>query len=147
MKRKPKQYSLTIYLSKPGIDIKDCFDKDKILKYTANPIPMQKNLNAKMYIYQSVPTPPSWVKYIKTATSEAGASQIDTFIKATSTFSGIVSLPIGKSKRFAILTFGYGKSLISYKNIEQFFGRNVVLNAAGHSNIKSIKTYIKYILL
>lgn len=140
MKRKAKQYSLTIYLSKPDIDIQDCFDKDKIHKYKANPIPMQKDLNAKTYVYQSIPTPPSWVKYIKTATSTAGATQIDAFIKSTSTFSGIIALPIASSKRFAILTFGYGKSLISYKKVEQFFGRNVVLNAAGHSKIKSIKS-------
>lgn len=140
MARNPKQFSLTMYLSKPLVGINDCLDKEKIKAYKANPIPLEAELKGTMYLYAKKSEAPDWIKYLKAGATPAGKTQIDDFLKNTFSHSGAIALPIPKSKRHAILTFGYGKALVNYSAIEQFFGRNVILNAAPMNQILAIKS-------
>lgn len=140
MKRKPKQHSLTIYLSKKGTEAKNCLSSRKIEEFGAHEIKLKRGLQGVLYVYNTKAEQPGWVAYLTTGLDDVGRRKLTGHVKAGASNSGALVLKLPKKDRHVILTFGYGKSLVDYAAIEQFFGRNVILNSVPLDKILAIKS-------
>lgn len=135
-----KKHKLSLFLSRPGILSKECFDKENISNFKAEKIPLSGGYEGTLYVYKSPSEKPDWVDFLDEGLTSAGKVSLNSYFGKNFTVSGMLALEIPSIKRCAVFTFGHGRSLLSYESIEQFFGRNVVLNTVETDEILSIKS-------
>lgn len=135
-----KKIPLTIYLSKDGITLSECFDfedKKKPEQFSMHIDGFEESVG---YIDISKPKDPPWLDFFRKATGEGNVKKLESIVRKTQSLSAIVAVKHVKSSRYFIICFGYGKKFLNEDCYERFFGRNLVLNTADEKKVIALRT-------
>jgi uncharacterized protein (TIGR04141 family) len=131
MARGPRKRDLTFYLVKDNVATFDAVlpPQDDTVCFELGPdrgLPFE----GRLVIKNPTSNPPWWVGWLRTSLNEIGD-----FLNTSNAAALVLRLACG---RLFVVTFGYGRNLMSLDSFERDFGLRVALNVVDPESLKSV---------